>query len=110
MEGLHHIYPRSSYSGDSVSDLSVSIYEDFLKKIIFEMPFDWQDDDYIAFLFVFVFFLGLLMMPSILDGEKNEFKTLISSWFNKDARKLRKLELTLSNFDKKTVNLSEKIR
>lgn len=84
-----------------VALLSVSIYEDFLKKIIFEMPFDWQDDDYIAFLFVFVFFLGLLMMPSILDGEKNEFKTLISSWFNKDARKLRKLELTLSNFDKK---------
>ncbi len=81
--------------------LSVSIYEDFLKKVIFEMPFDWQLNDYIAFIFVFVFFLGLLMMPSILDGEGNEFKNLISSWFNKDVRKLRKLELALSNFDKK---------
>ena len=81
--------------------LSVSIYEDFLKKVIFEMPFDWQLNDYIAFIFVFVFFLGLLMMPSILDGEGNQFKNLISSWFNKDVRKLRKLELALSNFDKK---------
>lgn len=81
--------------------LSVSIYEDFLKKVIFEMPFHWQLNDYIAFIFVFVFFLGLLMMPSILDGEGNEFKNLISSWFNKDVRKLRKLELALSNFDKK---------
>jgi len=81
--------------------LSVSIYEDFLKKIIFEMPSAWDFNDYISFIFVFVFFLGLLMMPSILDGEGNEFKTLISSWFNKDIRKLRKLELALSNFDKK---------
>jgi hypothetical protein len=81
--------------------LSVSIYEDFLKKIIFEMPSAWEFNDYISFIFVFVFFLGLLMMPSILDGEGNEFKTLISSWFNKDIRKLRKLELALSNFDKK---------
>jgi len=81
--------------------LSVSIYEDFLKKMIFEMPSAWDFNDYISFIFVFVFFLGLLMMPSILDGEGNEFKTLISSWFNKDIRKLRKLELALSNFDKK---------
>lgn len=81
--------------------LSVSIYEDFLKKMIFEMPSAWEFNDYISFIFVFVFFLGLLMMPSILDGEGNEFKTLISSWFNKDIRKLRKLELALSNFDKK---------
>ncbi|MGE4463072.1 MAG: tetratricopeptide repeat protein, partial [Arcobacter sp.] len=65
------------------------------------MPSAWEFNDYISFIFVFVFFLGLLMMPSILDGEGNEFKTLISSWFNKDIRKLRKLELALSNFDKK---------
>ena len=80
--------------------LSVSIYEDFLKKIVFEMPFDWVLNDYIALGFVLVFFLGLLMMPSILDGEGSEFKDLISSWFNKDIRKLRKLELAFSNFDK----------
>ena len=80
--------------------LSVSIYEDFLKKIVFEMPFDWALNDYIALGFVLVFFLGLLMMPSILDGEGSEFKDLISSWFNKDIRKLRKLELAFSNFDK----------
>jgi hypothetical protein len=83
-----------------IAFLSVSIYEDFLKKVIFEMPFDWVLNDYIALLFVFVFFLGLLMMPSILDGEGSEFKNLISSWFNKDARRLRKLELLFSNFDK----------
>lgn len=80
--------------------LSVSIYEDFLKKIVFEMPFDWALNDYIALGFVLVFFFGLLMMPSILDGEGSEFKDLISSWFNKDIRKLRKLELAFSNFDK----------
>ena len=83
-----------------VAFLSVSIYEDFLKKIVFEMPFSWELNDYIAFGFVLVFFFGVLMMPSILDGEGNEFKNLISSWFNKDIRKLKKLELTLFNFDK----------
>lgn len=80
--------------------LSVSIYEDFLKKVIFEMPFDWVLNDYIALIFVLIFFFGVLMMPSILEGEGSEFKDLISSWFNKDARKLRKLELIFSDFDK----------
>ena len=65
------------------------------------MPFSWELNDYIAFGFVLVFFFGVLMMPSILDGEGNEFKNLISSWFNKDIRKLKKLELTLFNFDEK---------
>lgn len=83
--------------------LSVSIYEDFFKKIVFETPFSWEINDFISLLFVLVFFFGLLMMPSILEAEGNEFKKLISSWFNKDIRKLRKLELTLSNFDKKTI-------
>ena len=69
--------------------LSVSIYEDFLKKIVFEMPFDWVLNDYIALGFVLVFFFGLLMMPSILDGEGSEFKNILYSWFNKDARKLK---------------------
>ncbi len=40
--------------------LSVSIYEDFLKKVIFEMPFDWQLNDYIAFIYIF-FFLFLIL-------------------------------------------------
>ena len=79
--------------------LSISIYEDFLKKIVFEMPFDWNMNDFISLIFVLIFFFGLLMMPSILDGEGNEFKNLISSWFDKDIRKLRKLELAFSNFD-----------
>ena len=39
--------------------LSVSIYEDFLKKIVFEMPFDWVLNDYIALGFVLVFFFSL---------------------------------------------------
>ena len=81
--------------------LSVSIYEDFLKKIVFEMPFLWEFNDYLSFGFVLVFFFGLLMMPSVLDAEGSEFKDLISSWFNKDIRKQRKLELIFSNFDKK---------
>lgn len=82
--------------------LSVSIYEDFLKKVVFEAPFSWETNDFIALFFVILFFLGVLMMPSILEAEGNEFKNLISSWFNKDIRKLRKLELALSNFDKNT--------
>ena len=82
---------------------SVSIYEDILKKIVFEMPFSWETKDSISLFFVGIFFLGLLMMPSLLDGERSEFKNLISSWFNKDIRRLKKLKLAFSNFDKKTV-------
>ena len=82
--------------------LSVSIYEDFFKKIVFETPFSWETNDFVSLFFVLIFFFGLLMMPSILEAEGNEFKNLISSWFNKDIRKLRKLELALSNFDKNT--------
>lgn len=84
--------------------LSVSIYEDFLKKVLFEMPFNWEFNDYIALAFVLVFFFGLLLMPSILDGEGSEFKDILASWFNKDIRRLRKMELIFSNFDKK-INL-----
>lgn len=83
--------------------VSVSIYEDILKKIIFEMPFSWESKDFISLFFVVMFFLGLLMMPSLLDGERSEFKNLISSWFNKDIRRLKKLKLAFSNFDKKIV-------
>lgn len=86
-----------------VGFLSVSIYEDFLKKIVFEMPFEWSLNDNIALIFVLIFFFGLLIMPSVLDAEGSEFKNLISSWFNKDIRKLRKLEITLSKIDKQTV-------
>ena len=81
--------------------LSVSIYEDFLKKMLFEMPFDWDFNDYIALAFVLVFFFGLLLMPSILDGEGSELKDILASWFNKDIRRLRKMELIFSNFDEK---------
>ena len=85
-----------------VAFLSASIYEDFLKKILFEMPFTWVLSDYISLSFVLVFFLGLLIMPSILDGERSEFRNILSSWFNKDIRRLKKLSLLLSNFDRKT--------
>ena len=80
--------------------LSVSIYEDFLKKVIFQMPFDLETNDYVALCFVLIFFFGVLFMPSILDAEGGEFKEIISSWFNKDTRRLKKLEFALSNFDK----------
>ena len=85
-----------------IAFLSVSIYEDFLKKIVFEMNFSWTINDYISLSFVLVFFLGLLIMPSLLNGEKNEFRTILSSWFNKDIKRLKKLSLLLSNFDRKT--------
>ena len=73
-----------------IAFLSVSIYEDFLKKIVFEMNFSWTINDYISLSFVLVFFLGLLIMPSLLNGEKNEFRTILSSWFNKDIKRLKK--------------------
>lgn len=85
-----------------IAFLSVSIYEDFLKKIIFKADFIWGVNDYISLVFVLVFFLGLLLMPSLLNGEKNEFKNILSSWFNKDIKRLKKLSLLLSNFDRKT--------
>ena len=86
--------------------ISASIYEDLLKKIIFTLPFDWQGSDSISLLFVLVFFIGLVMMPSLLDAEGNEFKNILSSWFNKDIRKLKRLKLAFSLYDKKTpINL-----
>jgi hypothetical protein len=86
--------------------ISASIYEDLLKKIIFELPFNWEYSDSISLLFVLIFFFGLVMMPSLLDGEGNEFKSILSSWFNKDIKKLKRLKLAFSLHDKKTsINL-----
>ena len=86
--------------------ISVSIYEDLLKKLIFEFPFNWSFNETISLFFVIIFFLGLLLMPSLLDGESSEFKNILSSWFNKDIRRLKKLKLLFSNFDKKmTIHL-----
>jgi len=82
--------------------ISASIYEDLFKKLIFEMPFNWEHSDSISMVFVAIFFLGMVMMPSILDGEGNEFKNILSSWFNKDIKKLKRLKLAFSLFDKKT--------
>lgn len=86
--------------------ISASIYEDLLKKIFFTLPFDWQINDSVSLAFVLIFFLGLVMMPSLLDAEGNEFKSVLSSWFNKDIRKLKRLKLGFSLYDKKTaINL-----
>lgn len=86
--------------------LSVSIYEDVLKKIIFEMPFEWSSNDSISLFFSIIFFIGLFLMPSIIEGESSEFKNLIFSWFNKDIRKEKKFKVLLSSIDKKTkINL-----
>ncbi|MGM0519031.1 MAG: tetratricopeptide repeat protein [Campylobacterota bacterium] len=81
--------------------LSASIYEDLFKKIIFELPFDWTINDTIGMFFVLIFLFGLFLMPSILDGEKNEFKDILFSWFNKDIKKLRRVKQALSGFDEK---------
>tara|TARA_B100001063_G_scaffold112857_1_gene105338 strand:+ start:7106 stop:9082 length:1977 start_codon:yes stop_codon:yes gene_type:complete len=83
--------------------ISASIYEDLLKKVIFTLPFDWQTSDTVSVIFVLIFFLGLVLMPSLLDAEGNEFKNNLSSWFNKDIRKLKRLKLAFSIYDKKTV-------
>ncbi|WP_193311113.1 hypothetical protein [Poseidonibacter ostreae] len=86
--------------------ISASIYEDLFKKIIFELPFPWEFSDTVSLIFVIVFFIGLVMMPSLLDGEGDEFKNILSSWFNKDVKKLKRLKLAFSLFDKKTpINL-----
>ncbi len=86
--------------------ISASIYEDLFKKIIFELPFAWTIPDTISLIFVMVFFIGLVMMPSLLDTEGDEFKSLLSSWFNKDIKKLKRLKLAFCLFDKKTaINL-----
>ncbi len=83
--------------------ISASIYEDLFKKMIFEMPFDWSINDSVALVFVLIFFFGLVSMPSILDGESSQFKTLLQAWFNKDARRLKRLNLALASIDKKVV-------
>ncbi len=86
--------------------LSVSIYEDLFKKILFEFPFEWSLNDGISLFFILIFIFGLLMMPSILDGESNEFRSMIYTWFNKDAKKVKRLKLAIENFDKKcTIHL-----
>lgn len=82
--------------------ISSSLYEDIFKKIIFETPFTWTQNDTISIFFVIVFFLGLVMMPSILDGESSEFKEVLKSWFNKDARIQKRLKLSFNNLDKKS--------
>ncbi len=83
--------------------ISASIYEDLLKKVLFEFPFGWEIKDSISAAFVIIFFFGMVMMPSILDGEGSEFKTILSAWFNKDIRKLKRLKLAFSMFNKTTV-------
>ncbi len=86
--------------------LSASIYEDLFKKIIFELPFEWSVNDTVGMVFVLIFLFGLFLMPSVLDGEKNEFKDILFSWFNKDIKKLRRVKLALNSFDKKqTIHL-----
>lgn len=81
--------------------ISSSMYEDILKKMIFESPFDWSTNDSISIFFVLIFFFGLLMMPSILDGESSQLKDVLQAWFNKDTRRLKRLKIALDELDKK---------
>ncbi len=81
--------------------ISSSLYEDILKKIIFEYPFEWTNTETISMFFVVLFFFGLLMMPSILDGESSQLKDGLQSWFNKDTRRKKRLQLALRTLDKK---------
>ena len=77
--------------------ISSSLYEDIFKKILFETPFDWTINDSISILFVLLFFFGLLMMPSILEGESSQLKNGLISWFNKDTRKSKILTSKLKH-------------
>lgn len=81
--------------------ISSSLYEDVLKKILFETPFAWSVNDSISVVFVLLFFFGLLMMPSILDGESSQLKDGLQAWFNKDTRRLKRLKLAIKELDKK---------
>ncbi len=81
--------------------ISSSLYEDVFKKIIFESPLSWTMGDSISMLFVLIFFFGLLMMPSILDGESSQLKEVLNAWFNKDARRVKRVRLALQELDKK---------
>lgn len=114
LAGSSFIYKiKKRFSSSFVSIISVlvimfaliasSIYEDLFKKLIFELPFSWNFQDTISLIFVFVLFFGILIMPSLLDTEGNEFKNSLSNWFNKDARKIKRLSLSLSLFDKSSI-------
>lgn len=81
--------------------ISSSLYEDILKKMIFESPIAWTTNDSISMIFVLIFFFGLLMMPSILDGESSQLKDALQAWFNKDTRRLKRLKVMLKELDKK---------
>ncbi len=81
--------------------LSSSLYEDVFKKILFESPLAWEVSDSISMLFVLLFFFGLVMMPSILEGERSQLKNVLESWFNKDARRRKRLILAFKELDKK---------
>jgi tetratricopeptide (TPR) repeat protein len=82
--------------------ISSSLYEDMFKKILFETPFDLGFNDYISLFFVLIFFFGLLMMPSILEGESSQLKDGLQSWFNKDTRRLKRLQVALKELSRKT--------
>jgi len=83
--------------------ISSSLYEDIMKKIILEIPFEWSTQDTIALFFVLIFFIGLILMPSLLEGEGSEFKQSLKSWVNKDIRVLKRLKIALRSFDKDMV-------
>lgn len=81
--------------------LSSSMYEDVIKKIILETPFVWERADTISLIFVIIFFMGLILMPSILDGEHSQLKELLKSWFNKHSRIIKRINFLLHPIDKK---------
>ena len=81
--------------------LSTSLYEDVFKKILFESPLNWNINDSISMLFVLLFFFGLVMMPSILQGESSQLKNVLQSWFNKDAKRLKRINHAFEELDKK---------
>lgn len=85
-----------------VAFLSLAIYEDFFKKLLFQNPLIWETNDLISLFFVVIFIFGLFLVPSFMNVETSEFRNLISSWFNKDIAKYEKFKNLFENFDKKS--------
>lgn len=81
--------------------LSVAIFEDFFKKLIFEKPLLFVSSDFISLIFISIFIILLALMPSIMNIEADEFKNFLSSFFNKRLARIQKFKALIGAFDEK---------
>ena len=69
--------------------LSVSIYEDFLKKVVFETPFDWSVNDFISLIFVLA---GDNLMKFASD---NKYEGIIINGYVRDTVTTKEFDVGL---------------